>query len=34
MDLELTYDIFVRLFKTYEDVEHFELSAQDEMLIE
>jgi hypothetical protein len=32
-DLTLTNDIFVRLLKTYENVEHFDLSAQNEISI-
>lgn len=34
MDLTPTDDVFVRLFKTYENVEHFELSAHSEIQIQ
>ncbi len=31
MDLTLTDDVFVSLLESYENVQHFELSAPDEM---
>jgi hypothetical protein len=30
MDFTLTDDVFIGLFKTYENVQHFELSAPNE----